>query len=343
MILELMQEARERGARLSKACAVLGLHPRTIQRWKRGPLEDQRRGPKRWPVNALTDSERTEVLNTINSPEYRDLSPSQIVPRLAEVGTYLASESTMYRILREEKQLAHRERTRPRTSRRPDPKLAHGPGEVWTWDITYLRSTIRGSFFYLYLILDIWSRKIVGWSVHNRELSDHAAALITRACLAEGISPSDLLVLHADNGGPMKGSTMLSTLQRLGVVPSFSRPHVSDDNPYSESLFRTLKYRPEYPERHFDSVDQARDWVEGFVRWYNHEHRHSSIRFVTPVQRHTGEEKEILERRRQTYQAAHERHPERWSGSCRNWSAIDTVVLNPAFTGNVEWDKEGAA
>ena len=181
---------------------------------------------------------------------------------------YLASESTIYRILREEKQLAHRGRSRPRAHRRPEALTASAPGQVWSWDITYLKSPIRGIFYYLYLIMDVWSRKIVGWEVHEQELAELAAPLVEQTCRKEGIE-RDLLILHADNGGPMKGGTMLSTLQRLGVAASFSRPQVSDDNPYSESLFKTMKYRPEYPEQPFDGIEDARRWVARFVDWYN--------------------------------------------------------------------------
>jgi transposase InsO family protein len=283
------------------------------------------------------------VLEVVNLPEHRDLPPSQIVPRLADGGEYVASESTMYRVLREEKQLEHRGRARPRTSRRPEPQVATGPNQTWSWDITYLKSPIRGVFFYLYLIMDVWSRKIVGCNVYDQELSDHAAELVTRACLSEGINASDVLVLHSDNGGPMKGSTMLGTLQRLGVVASFSRPRVSDDNPYSEALFRTMKYRPEYPERPFDSVDYAREWAAGFKHWYNTEHRHSAIRFVTPVQRHEGSDLAILERRKAVYERARRRHPERWTGTCRDWSPIEIVELNPGREKRGERKEEAAA
>jgi transposase InsO family protein len=183
-------------------------------------------------------------------------------------------------------------------------------------------------FFYLYLVLDMWSRKIVGWTVEACESKELSSALIQRACEELGVDPKNLK-LHADNGGPMKGSTMLATLQRLGIVASFSRPRVSDDNPYSEALFRTLKYRPEYPNKPFGSLEEARTWVAGFVTWYNTCHLHSAIRFVTPDDRHFGREQEVLARRRATYEKARQRHPERWSGAIRDWSPVGTVYLNP--------------
>ena len=339
MIIGLVGETVSRGARQCKACRTIGLDPRTIQRWKAGPVEDQRRGPKTSPKSKLSEVERKRVLTVVNKPQHRDLPPSQIVPRLADEGTYLASESTMYRILREEKQLAHRGRARPREHRRPDSHVASAPGQLWSWDITFLRSTIRGKFFYLYLILDVFSRKIVGWDLQQQELAELAAPLLKQAYRNEGIEDG-VLVLHADNGGPMKGGTMLATMERLGVAASFSRPRVSDDNPYSESLFKTLKYRPEYPEGPFLTIEDARSWVARFVVWYNLEHRHSAIRFVTPQQRHDGTHLAVLERRREVYEAARARCPERWTGTCRNWSPPTTVQLNPGRATRDRREKE---
>ena len=183
-------------------------------------------------------------------------------------------------------------------------------------------------FFYLYLVVDMYSRKIVGWSVEQTESMELSSALLQRACQQLGVDPKGI-VLHSDNGGPMKGSTMLATLQRLGIVPSFSRPRVSDDNPYSEALFRTLKYRPEYPSRPFTSLEEARTWVAAFVTWYNTEHLHSAIRYVTPDDRHFGRDKQVLACRKQTYEQARRHHPERWSGPIRNWQPVGPVYLNP--------------
>jgi transposase InsO family protein len=251
------------------------------------------------------------------------------VPRLADQGSYLASESTFYRILREEKQLAHRRSERPAQTRtKPRAIYATAPNQLYSWDITYLPSLIRGQFFYLYLFVDIFSRKIVGWQVYEEENSTLAGELLRDLCLREGIQ-SEQLILHSDNGSPMKGSTMLATLQQLGVMPSFSRPSVSNDNPYSESLFKTLKYRPQYPLKPFADVTEARQWVTGLVEWYNHEHRHSAIRFVTPAQRHEGLDDKLLDNRKAVYEAARAKHPKRWSGCSRNWQKIQVVHLNP--------------
>jgi transposase InsO family protein len=329
VIRDLVDEAVLAGARVEHACEVVGVAARTLQRWARpGAEEDARQGPRRAPCNKLSDAERRRLVTTANTAEHRDLSPKQIVPKLADAGIYLASESTFYRVLRSEDLLAHRERSRP-PSPRPREHVAAGPDQVWAWDITWLPAALRGAFHYLYLVEDVWSRKIVGWTVEAEESAEHGARLVAAAARAAGIAP-DGLVLHSDNGGPMKGSTMLATLQRLGIVPSFSRPRVSDDNPFPEALFRTLKYRPEYPSRPFASLEDARTWVEGFVRWYNTEHFHSALRFVTPEDRHSGRDVAILERRRKLYESARRRRPERWADDVRDWTPVGDVTLNPA-------------
>ena len=328
MTIELISEAVTAGARRWKACNVLGLSLRTIQRWGDEPGEDGRKGPLSAPANKLSEAERLEVLQVVNSPEFRNLPPTQIVPRLADQGRYLASEATVYRLLHENGQLTHREPSKPRVPR-PVPVLsAAAPNQVWSWDITYLQSACRGSFFYLYLNEDIWSRKIVGWEVHEEESMELASSFIARTSSELGTDLAGL-ILHSDNGGPMKGSTMLATLRNLGIVASFSRPRVSDDNPFSEALFRTLKYRPAYPRRPFESIDEARTWVADFVTWYNTHHRHSGIRFVTPDQRHRGADLALLAARRLLYEKARDEHPARWSRQCRNWTPPQLVQLNP--------------
>lgn len=323
-------EACDAGARKRKACEILRLSVRTIERWeKENGLQDQRKLVKRIPVNKLTQEQRDMVIATANNAVYRDLPPCKIVPLLADAGKYIASESTFYRILRAENQLTHRLASRSAKHHRPEAYEANGPNQVWTWDISYLPTRVAGLHFYLYIIVDIYSRKIVGFSVHDQELSSHAANLITQACLDEGVSRHQL-VLHSDNGVSMKGATMLATLERLGVVPSFSRPSVSDDNPYSEALFRTVKYHPTFPMLDkFETILDARQWSEKFVCWYNNEHLHSALKFVTPQQRHSGVDAGIRANRHQVYQVAKAQHPERWSGNTRNWSLPDSVTLNP--------------
>lgn len=330
MILGWIDEAQAAGARLAPACRIVGLDPRTVQRWRaQEGGDDRRHGPKTEPRNKLTKSERQAVLDTANRPAYRDKSPKQIVPDLAGKGVYIASESTFYRVLREAAQMAHRGRAKAPTSQPPSERRATAPGQVWSWDITYLRSPVAGAFFYLYLFVDVWSRKIVAHAVHDRECNELASSLLEQGLREEGVADVDL-VLHADNGAPMKGATFKATMERLGIIPSFSRPRVSDDNPYSEALFRTLKYRPEYPSRPFESLEAARAWVEAFVAWYNGEHLHSAIGYVTPSDRHDGRADAVLEARRTVYQAAKRAHPERWgSRPTRAWQAPQEVFLNP--------------
>jgi transposase InsO family protein len=234
--------------------------------------------------------------------------------------------------LREHHQLTHRQPSRPKTARaKPKSLCASGPNQVYSWDITYLPTTVKGIFFYLYLFMDVFSRKIVGWQVYETESSEQAADILRDLCRRENIAP-DQVVLHADNGAPMKGATMLATLQALGVVPSYSRPAVSNDNPYSEALFKTLKYRPDYPARPFSSLKDARDWVSDFVDWYNHQHRHSAIQFVTPAQRHDRLDHRLLKQRKAVYEAAKRKRPQRWSRHTRNWERVNCAYLNPEKT-----------
>lgn len=322
-----MNEAVEAGARKAKACEFLGVSLRTVERWEHQP-EDQRRGPLTRPANALSEKEREKIIAIANSEAYASLSPSQIVPRLADKGEYIASESTFYRILKEEALLAHRSNSSPRRHNPPEALTATKPNEIWSWDITYLKAAIKGTFYYLYLPMDIFSRKIVYWKVFENESSENASLMIENACKENEIA-KEQIVLHSDNGGPMKGATMLATLQRLGIAPSFSRPKVSNDNPYSESLFKTLKYCPSFPERGFASLSEAEEWVKRFVNWYNNIHLHSGIKFVTPASRHSGNDQKILEQRNKVYQKAKIKNPIRWSGETRNWSHVNQVHLNP--------------
>mgnify|MGYP001814690833 CR=1 FL=1 len=339
MILELIDNAVDSGARLKAAAAILGLSSRTIIRWRRkGGGNDQRNGPTSQPANKLSERERQQIVDVANSPEYRDMSPKQIVPKLADQGVYIGSESSFYRVLKEHQMINHRQRSRPAVHHRPKEHVASGPCQVWSWDITYLRSSVRGTFFYLYMFVDVWSRKIVVATVFEEESMEHSARLFTHACFAHGVQPKGL-VLHSDNGGPMKGSTMQATLQRMGVIPSFSRPMVSDDNPYSESLFRTMKYRPEYPSGAFETLEHAQGWVDDFVRWYNTCHLHSAIRFVTPDDRHYGREEHILANRREVYKKARRRHPNRWSRHTRNWDPVRLVWLNPDDRDRIDRDQ----
>ena len=340
-VLQLIDEACNAGARLHKACAVIGLAARTVQRWveagKNALHVGDRRTPDQrihnCPPNKLSKAEREVALGVLNSTEFKDLPPSQIVPRLADQGRYVASESTLYRLLREAGQLTHRRVERPPQKRsKPRALVATLPDQIYCWRVcqmrTYLPTQVRGLFFYLYLFVDIFSRKVVGWQVFDCESAEKAAALLEDICRRQGISANQVTV-HSDNGSPMKGETMLATMQRLGVAHSRSRPAVSNDNPYSESLFKTLKYRPQFPLKPFADLMQARRWVTELVHGYNEEHRHSAISFVTPAQRHVQGDAALLQARAAVYEKARQNHPQRWSSKTRNWTFIDTVHLNP--------------
>lgn len=333
-IIDLIHECMAQGARQRRACAVIDLSHRTLQRWERDgarvePRGDQRPARKQMPANQFSEAERARLMRVVNSTEFAHLPPSQIVPRLADRGEYIGSEATIYRTLRAHHQLSHRINPRPARARhKPRALLATAPRQLFSWDITYLATTVRGLYFYLYLFVDIYSRKIVGWQVYDNESSELAAQVMHDICRREGIAPGQV-TLHSDNGSPMRGATLLATLQVLGVMPSFSRPAVSNDNPYSEALFRTLKYHPFYPQKPFATLPEARLWVGQFVAWYNDEHRHSAVRFVTPSQRHAGLDQAILGKREEVYEAAKRRHPNRWSGSTRNWDPVTEVHLNP--------------
>lgn len=331
-IVDLIHEARTSGARLAVACKEAEVSLRTYRRWYRGGqvLVDQRAEARRpEPSNKLNSEERQAILAVANEPQYARSPPSQIVPVLLDQGIYLGSESSFYRILNEHGQLNHRGRSQaPKKTKKPTSYMASRPNEVWSWDITYLASTVRGLFYYLYLFEDIFSRKIVGYEVHEQECGERAAELIQRCILREQCLNKPL-VLHSDNGAPMKSQTMKSKMEELGVLSSYSRPRVSNDNPFSESLFRTLKYRPEWPSSGFASLSDARDWVQNFSNWYNNEHRHSKLNFVTPAQRHAGQDRELLLKRKRVLETAKAARPDRWSKDVRNCERVGAVTLNP--------------
>jgi putative transposase len=331
-VMAMVAEAIAAGARQEQACEVISISERTLQRWQKDQAAgagDRRPARVQTPKNQLSELERKRLLTIANSPEFGHLSPSQIVPQLLDRGEYVASESTFYRVLKAENQLKHRGAEQPSKVRnKPRALAATAPNQLYSWDISYLPTQVRGMYFYLYLFMDIFSRKIVGWQVYESESSELASEVIRDICERENIAPKQV-VLHSDNGSPMKGATMLATLQALGVMPSFSRPACSNDNPHSESLFKTLKYHPSYPHRPFENLLAARQWVTTFVHWYNQEHRHSAINFVTPAQRHAGLDGALLRQRVQVYEAAKARHPERWSGATRNWDPVTVVHLNP--------------
>ena len=327
--------AHEAGARLHLACEIAGIDERTLQRWKAHAAGIQADGRPQavrpTPSHALSADERAKLLSVANEPRFASVPPARIVPMLADEGVYLASESSFARVLRAHGQSKHRGRAKvPRPVRPPTTHIASTVREVWCWDMTYLPAIVMGRWFHLYLILDLYSRKIVGWEVHDSDDSEHAIHLVKRTALAEGIAMmATKPVLHGDNGSTLKATTVISMLNWLGVKPSYSRPRVSDDNAYAESLFRTAKYRPEFPAKGFTDLDAARTWAAAFVHWYNHDHRHSGIRYVSPAQRHAGEDHAILAARHDLYLQARALKPARWSGKTRNWDPIGPVTLNP--------------
>jgi putative transposase len=330
-----IEMAHSGGARLDRTCEIAGVDVRTLQRWKAGQgleLGDGRPLAVRpTPAHALTPLERDMIVQVANEPRFADKPPARIVPALADEGIYLASESSFQRVLRERRQTAHRGRAKPpRKVRPPTTHVATAPRQVWCWDVTYLPALILGQWFYLYLILDIFSRKIVGFEVHATDDGAHAALLLKRTALAEGIHAVPVKpVLHGDNGPTVKCLSVKAMLDWLKISPSYSRPRVSDDNPFVESLFRTAKYRPEFPSGGLPSREAAQKWAAEFVNWYNNEHLHSGIRYISPAVRHTGQDRDILEARHSLYSEAQQRNPRRWSGNTRNWTPVAAVTLNP--------------
>jgi putative transposase len=328
-----IEQACADGARLAPACALAGIDAGTLRRWKAddGLAQGDRRPDADRPVpsHALSEMERARIIEVANEPRFAETPPSRIVPTLADEGIYVASESSFHRVLRAHGQMNRRGRAQPpRASRPPTTHIAAGPAEVWCWDVTFLPAQIQGRWFYFYLILDLYSRKIVGFEVHDTDSAEHAAHLARRTALAEGVhAMAARPVLHGDNGATLKATTVLAMLHWLGIEPSYSRPRVSDDNAFAEALFRTAKYRPEFPLKGFADLKAAREWSARFVQWYNHEHRHSGIRYVTPAQRHARQDGPAA--RHAVYQDARQRNPQRWSGPTRNWTPVGVVTLNP--------------
>ncbi|CAI2412954.1 Integrase core domain [Serratia ficaria] len=318
----------ESGEYAHAACQCVGISERTRQRWQCSPDDRRPTAARPVPKNRLSAEEEQQVLAVCHEPRFASLPPAQIVPMLADEGRYIASESTFYRILRRYGEVSHRGRQQAPQSRPLSTWKATAPNQVWSWDITWLKSLTAGHWFYLYLTEDLFSRKIVGHEVHPAESGEYAAELVKRTVLSERCW-QEPLVLHADNGAPMKSQVLQVKLAELKITPSHSRPRVSNDNAHVESLFRTLKYVPAWPEKGFASLEEARAWVESFVGWYNEEHRHSGIRYVTPGQRHRGEDSQLLSQRKLVYEAAKMQHPHRWSGATRNWSRQEEVWLNP--------------
>jgi transposase InsO family protein len=314
------------------ACELLDLDRRTIQNWRRYGPSDRRKGSVRFVPHRLTDEERRQFLKEANSPRFADKTPDHLVAILAQEEKYIASPSTLYRILREEKALAHRrESKKPRAAEKPNYLTVTGPNQVWSWDITWLRTDVAGIFLYGYTVIDLFDRSIVGWTIEASESEEHATRLFRRIMRDLGVVPG---IVHADNGNPMRGVTLAVFLDSLLVKRSYSRPRCSNDNAFIESWHKTLKYSVGYPSR-FDSLDQARRWYADFVHWYNTEHLHSGIGYVTPAQMRSGEAEVIFETRNRTIAKARLRNPLRWRMSKIYSYGPNTVQslyrpLNPA-------------
>ena len=280
------------------------------------------------PGRALSEGERGRVLDVLRAPEFVDLSPWSVYAKLLDMGRYLCSVRTMYRILKEAKEVRER-RNQLRHPKYAKPELlATRPNEVWSWDITKLRGPVKWSYFHLYVMLDIFSRYVVGWLVASRETAILAKHFIAGCCEKQQIKPHQLTI-HADNGGPMKAKTTLQLLADLNVIQSHSRPHVSDDNPYSESHFKTLKYQPEFPKR-FGGQEDAVSFCRAFFSWYNEEHYHSGIGYLTPASVHFGQAETIQEKRKEVLQQACREHPERFVRGIPSPPVLpEAVWINP--------------
>jgi putative transposase len=292
---------------VSVACQVLGV-PRSSFYRARQPKQEPR--PRPTPQRALSQEEKTQVRQALNSERFQDSAPRQVYATLLDEGIYYCSWRTMYRILDEHQEVRER-RNQLRHPKYVKPELlATNPNMLWSWDLTKLRGPVKWTYYYLYTILDVFSRYVVGWMIAERESATLAQQLIRTTCDKQGIQPGQLTV-HADRGSSMRSKTVALLLADLGVTKTHSRPHISNDNPFSESQFKTMKYRPTYPER-FGSIQDARIWARSFFRWYNHDHHHTALGLMTPAVVHYGQAEAVIEQRQQVLQAAYEAHPERF-------------------------------
>lgn len=305
------------------ACAALGVPRASIYR-RRKPKAPVPRGPRPKPARALADAERSAVLADLNSERFADKAPAEVHATLLDENTYHCSVRTMYRILAADGQVRERrDQLRHPVYAKPE-LLASGPNELWSWDITKLRGPAKSSHFALYVILDVFSRYVVGWLVATAESAILADKLIGDTCAKERIVAGQL-TLHADRGSSMKSKPVALLLEDLGVAKTHSRPHVSDDNPYSEAQFKTLKYRPGFPDR-FGSIEDARSFCQGFFDWYNFDHRHSGIAMLTPDAVHHGRVEQVQEQRQAVLDAAYQAHPERFVRNAPTTSALPAEV-----------------
>jgi putative transposase len=292
---------------VAAACRALGV-PRSSLYRARHPKPAAK--PRPTPERALSQAEKAAVRQELNSERFWDSSPRQVYATLLDEGTYLCHWRTMYRILDEHSEVRERRHQLQHPSYTKPELLATGPNQLWSWDITKLKGPAKWTYYYLYVILDIFSRYVVGWMIAERETANLAQELIAATCTKQGIQPEQL-TLHADRGSSMRSKSLALLLADLGVTKTHSRPYVCNDNPYSEAQFKTMKYRPDYPDR-FGSLADARSWARPFFEWYNHEHRHSGLGLMTPAPVHYGQAQAVYQQRQRVLQAAYAAHPERF-------------------------------
>jgi len=302
---------------IEAACRAFGMSPRTYNHRRQAaegrlaPRRSRASGrPRKLPAWTLPDEERDQVRAVLCEERFADLAPAQVYATLLDEGRYLCSISTMYRILREHDLIHERRRGHRRRGHGAPVVAASAPNQAWSWDISRLRGPVPRSWFYLYVVLDIYSRKIVGWSIDTVESDAVARRLIRRACEREGVD-ADTLVLHSDRGAQMTSTSMAELLEDLGVTRSLSRPRTSNDNPYSEANFKTAKYRLDYPAR-FESLEGARTWMRRFAAWYNTEHYHSGIAHLHPADVHNGTAGEVVAARQHVLDEAYAANPDRF-------------------------------
>ena len=316
------------------ACEALAVPRATFYRHN-NPAPRLRNNRPRPPL-ALASSERQAVMDELHSQRFQDKAPLEVYATLLDEGRYLCSPRTMYRILEAVHGAVKERRRQVRRAHYSKPELlATAPNQVWSWDITKLKGPAKWTYFYLYVIMDIFSRYVVGWMVAHREQQALAKRLIEQSCLKQNIAMGQL-TLHADRGSSMKSKVVAQLLADLGVTKTHSRPHVSNDNPYSEAQFRTLKYCPQFPQR-FGAIEDSRAFCQDFFSWYNKEHRHSGIALMTPEQVHYGFAQEVSRHRRSVLSAAFERHPNRFKNRAPVLDTLPKAVwINPPTTENLE-------
>ena len=314
--------------RIALLCTYIGISERTIQRWNLEGIDDKRKGAEKRVERKLSEQEREEIYRIACSDEYKDMNAHEVYNSLLDKGIYLASESSLYRILRSKNATTHRCETKEGSSRtKPKALTATAKNQVWMWDITWIKSSVQGIYYYAYVIEDLYDRSIVGWAIYENESDEHAKELFEAVTRKEDAHP---VFVHSDNGNAMKGITLVAFYYRLGIIPSFSRPRVSDDNPFIESFFKTLKYTCGYP-KYFTDIDHARTWFADFIDWYNRIHKHSGLQYVTPSQKRNGEHHGIFAQRNEVIEQAKRKYPERWgTRDTRKYQASDFEVLNPS-------------